>query len=83
MKEIRDIFNSVYQDANAMTMFDATIANFTVSNAMLSTKKIVEGNELIVGKKEWERMTEVERNYIRGNNAMNRRIAKLFESEGK
>ena len=72
MKKIRDIFNSVYQDANAMTMFDATIANFTVSNAMLSIKKIVEGFA-------FEHECEQGKKYI----ILLDDIAKLFESEGR
>lgn len=33
-KLMRGILNNLYQDANAMTMFDATIANFSVGNAL-------------------------------------------------
>ncbi len=40
-KEIREILNSLYQDANAMAMFDPTIANFTITQAKAALCKVV------------------------------------------
>ena len=37
--ELKNILNNLYQDANAMTMFDATIANFTVRKALEKIKQ--------------------------------------------
>ena len=53
MKEdkLREILNSLYQDANAMTMFDATIANFSIRQAIKQIKQYAKDEWVLSEKK--------------------------------
>ena len=50
MKKIKEILNNLYQDGNAMTMFDATIANFSVNQAITLIKARI--REVMIEKKD-------------------------------
>ena len=83
MKEIRQAMARGYcTKRNEKKILDPDLIEDMAIEVELQIKKVIDKRNIVVSKKEWEGMTEAQRNYVKGRNNSTHEIGKLFEAGG-